>query len=708
VTLAQLEEDTRAWAEQAQQGGPLPDRGYFRFRRDGVRHTFDPNVIKNLRADAMRGDYEAFEKLSDEMEERPPITLRDLIEPVPIGPPVPIDEVEPVSAIVKRFTTAAMSLGALAPEVHKTIAIATNRIGAKSNSGEGGEEKARYARTPDSGRSAIKQVASARFGVSAAYLASADEIEIKMAQGSKPGEGGQIPGHKVSVEIAALRGAVPGQPLISPPPHHDIYSIEDLAQLIYDLHRVAPQAKVAVKLVAQSGIGHVASGVAKGQAEVIHISGHDGGTGASPLGSIKHSGLPWELGIVETHHTLVATGLRSRVRLRVDGGFKTGRDVVLAAMLGADNMGFGTALLVALGCIYARQCHKNTCPVGIATQDPELRKKFKGTPEEAIAYLEFVAQDVRRRLAALGARSIDEVHGRSDLLRRRSGLAEEFQHVDLSVILRLPERSTIDDVRPGPESHLDDYGTSRKVLPITPSDRAVGARLAHNVVEQRNNGEKVRPTTLRYVGTAGQSFGAFLTDGLTLELRGDANDYVGKSMDGGKIVIRGLGDPSEPAIGNACFYGARGGEAFILGAAGERFAVRNSGVSAVVEGAGDHACEYMTKGTVAILGPTGRNLASGMSGGTAFVLADEATVRHRMGPTGCVASVLEPNDSDATLLRTLLERHVEATESARATDLLADWPMAIGRFVKVAPERKVEISPDAAPALATSAPRLSA
>jgi glutamate synthase domain-containing protein 2/glutamate synthase domain-containing protein 1/glutamate synthase domain-containing protein 3 len=691
VTFAQIEEDLRAWSEAGKAGGVLPDRGFFRFRREGVRHTFDPNVIKNLRADAMRGDYEAFEKLSDEMEARSPITLRDLIEPVPIGAPVPLDEVEPVSAIVKRFTTAAMSLGALAPEVHKVIAVATNRIGAKSNSGEGGEDPARYSREPDSGRSAIKQVASARFGVSAAYLASADEIEIKMAQGSKPGEGGQIPGTKVSHEIASLRGAVEGQMLISPPPHHDIYSIEDLAQLIYDLHRVAPQAKVAVKLVAQSGIGHVAAGVAKGQAEVIHISGHDGGTGASPLGSIKHSGLPWELGLVETHHTLVATGLRSRVRLRVDGGFKTGRDVVLAAMLGADNMGFGTALLVALGCIYARQCHKNTCPVGIATQDPELRKKFKGTPEEAIAYLEFVGQDVRRRLAALGARSIDEIHGRSDLLRRRAGLGDDYAHVDLSVILRLPERATIDDVRPTPEPHLDDYGTSRKVLTISPSDRAVAARLAHNIVEQRKNGEHVVPAKLHYEGSAGQSFGAFLTDGLMLDLHGDANDYVGKSMDGGRIVVRSLGDPTEPAIGNACFYGARGGSAFVLGAAGERLAVRNSGVSVVVEGAGDHACEYMTRGTVVIIGPTGRNLASGMSGGLAFVLGDEAKVRRRMGPTECVPQALTPDDPDAEQLHHLLRKHVEATESPFARELLEAWPSAASRFVKISPAKPAEL-----------------
>ncbi|MBD5607109.1 MAG: glutamate synthase subunit alpha, partial [Candidatus Eremiobacteraeota bacterium] len=407
VRFSEIESDVRAWFAASREEKPLPDRGTFRFRRDGVRHAFDPNVIKQLRATAMHGDYAAFEALSDAMEAREPVALRDLLAAVPLRDPIPLEQVEPISEILKHFTTAAMSLGALAPEVHATIARATNRIGAKSNSGEGGEHALRYDRKVDRGRSKIKQVASGRFGLGVTYLASADEIEIKMAQGSKPGEGGQIPGHKVTDEIAALRGAQPGRPLISPPPHHDIYSIEDLAQLIYDLRRAAPHARVAVKLVAQSGIGYVASGVAKADADAIHISGHDGGTGASPLSSIKHAGLPWEIGLVETHHALLANGLRSRVRLRVDGGFKSGRDVIVATLPGADEYGFGSALLVALGCIYARQCHKNTCPVGIATQDPVLRAKFAGTDDEAIAYLEFVANDVRRRLAALGARSLD-------------------------------------------------------------------------------------------------------------------------------------------------------------------------------------------------------------------------------------------------------------------------------------------------------------
>jgi glutamate synthase domain-containing protein 3 len=556
-------------------------------------------------------------------------------------------------------------------------------LGALSNSGEGGEQVRRYARTPDSGRSTIKQVASARFGVGATYLASADEIEIKMAQGSKPGEGGQIPGFKVSPEIALLRGATPGQALISPPPHHDIYSIEDLAELIYDLRRAAPQARIAVKLVSQAGIGYVASGVAKARADVIHISGHDGGTGASPLASIKNAGLPWELGLVETHHALITNGLRSRVKLRVDGGFKTGRDVVLAAMLGADDMAFGSAMLVALGCIYARQCHKNTCPVGIATQDPELRKKFKGTPEDAQTFLMFVARDVRRRLARLGASSLADVHGRSDLLRPRSDLGDWERSIDLSAILRLPERMDIVEMQRIDERHIDDYPAAGRIMAIGPADRAVGARVAHNIVAQRIRGESIAQSTRRYAGSAGQSFGAFITEGLVLELDGDANDYVGKGMEGGKIVVRGPGNPGEPAIGNACFYGARGGEAFVSGGAGERLAVRNSGATVVVEGAGDHACEYMTAGTVVILGATGRNFASGMSGGEAFVL-DAETNGLRLGPSEMVATALMPGGPIAARLRDVLERHLRATGSALVRGLFADWDAALERFRRYA------------------------
>jgi glutamate synthase domain-containing protein 2/glutamate synthase domain-containing protein 1/glutamate synthase domain-containing protein 3 len=679
-----IEIDIRAWSEHAVAGEAPPERGLFRFRRDGVRHAFDPIVLKTLRAAAMRGDYEAFQNLSDAMQARQPISLRDLVEALPLGEAVALDSIEPAEEIVRHFVTAAMSIGALSPEAHETIAIGAARLGSLSNSGEGGEQVRRYARVPDSGRSTIKQVASARFGVGATYLASADEIEIKMAQGSKPGEGGQIPGFKVTPEIALLRGAVPGQSLISPPPHHDIYSIEDLAELIYDLRRAAPQARIAVKLVSQAGIGYVASGVAKARADVIHISGHDGGTGASPLSSVKNAGLPWELGLVETHQALITNGLRSRVKLRVDGGFKSGRDVVLAAMLGADDMAFGSALLVALGCIYARQCHKNTCPVGIATQDLELRKKFKGTPEDAQTFLMFVAHDVRRRLARLGARTLADVHGRSDLLRPRSDLGGWERNIDLSEILRLPERMRIVDSPQLKERHIDDSPATGRILSIGPADRAVGARVAHHIVTERTRGEQITASTRRYSGSAGQSFGAFLTDGLTLELDGDANDYVGKGMEGGKIVVRGPGNPGEPAIGNACFYGARGGEAFVSGGAGERLAVRNSGATVVVEGAGDHACEYMTAGTVVIVGATGRNFASGMSGGEVFVL-DTDVYGMRVGPTEVVSTALLAGEPAAVRLREIAERHVRSTGSDRVRALLADWDGALRRFRRYAP-----------------------
>ena len=710
VRFVDLEGDVRAWFDASRDGKQsLPDRGTYRFRRDGVRHAFDPNVIKNLRASALRGEYAAFEALSDAMEAREPVALRDLLTTVPLREPIPLDEVEPIAAIVTKFATAAMSLGALGPEVHATIARATNRIGAKSNSGEGGEQPERYDRLVDRGRSKIKQVASGRFGLGVTYLASADEIEIKMAQGSKPGEGGQIPGHKVTAEIAKLRGAQPGQALISPPPHHDIYSIEDLAQLIYDLRRAAPHARIGVKLVAQSGIGYVASGVAKADADTIHISGHDGGTGASPLSSIKHAGLPWEIGLVETHHALLANGLRSRVRLRVDGGFKSGRDVILATLLGADEYGFGSALLVALGCIYARQCHKNTCPVGIATQDPELRKKFAGTEEEAIAYLEFVAQDVRRRLAAHGARSLDELRGRSDLLRRRPIDDERLHEVDLSEILRLPEKQQepkrpvlepthLDDLVPRPWTAVRKPWHTTPELPIAPADRSVGARIAHDFAVERAAGRDPGELLVRYHGSAGQSFGAFLTSGITLDLAGDANDYVGKSIESGRIVVRGFDGAAEgePVAGNACFYGARGGEGFIRGGAGERFGVRNSGAELVVEGTGDHACEYMTAGFAAILGHVGKNFASGMSGGIVFVALDAPFDSNAhglsLGPTNLQLGACPEDDPDVAVLRGLLERHAEATGSPRAAKLLADWPHALERFAKLAAPREIAVS----------------
>jgi glutamate synthase (ferredoxin) len=723
VHFSDIENDVRFWHAASQNTtAALPDRGTFRFRREGIRHAFDPGVIKNLRATAMRGDYEAFEQLSDAMEAREPVALRDLLTSVPLRDPIALEDVQPISEILQNFATAAMSLGALASEVHATIARAANRIGAKSNSGEGGEHPERFDRVVDRGRSKIKQVASGRFGLGAAYLASADEVEIKMAQGSKPGEGGQIPAHKVTEEIAMLRGAQIGQALISPPPHHDIYSIEDLAQLIYDLRRAAPHARIAVKLVAQSGIGYVASGVAKADADAIHISGHDGGTGASPLSSIKHAGLPWELGLVETHHALLANGLRSRVKLRVDGGFKSGRDVIMATLLGADEYGFGSALLVALGCIYARQCHKNTCPVGIATQDPKLRAKFAGTDDEAVAFLEFVANDVRRRLARLGARSLDEIRGRSDLLRRRPLDDERLHDIDLSQILRLPERPQTERRRPSEPTHLDDlvprpWIGARKPwhalpeLAISPADRAVGTRLAYEFAARRAAGDDPGELRVRYHGSAGQSFGAFLTHGLSLELAGEANDYVGKSMEGGRIVIRGFekGRDNEPVAGNACFYGARGGQGYIRGGAGERFGVRNSGAELVAEGAGDHACEYMTRGVAAILGPVGTNVASGMSGGVLYLAPggpiDVTAHGLSFGPTPCVATAVGEDDADVPALRALLERYAEATSSPRALELLAAWPLALRQFVRVAaatPLGEPRPRPEPAAALAPS------
>ncbi|HEX3463301.1 MAG TPA: glutamate synthase large subunit, partial [Candidatus Elarobacter sp.] len=528
LSFEHIEEDVRAWDTLARESAEPPQRGLFRYRRDGVKHHYDPPLLKNLRKTIVARDEAAFLALSDQLEQRETIALRDLVEPVPIGDPIALEDVESEDDIAARFVTAAMSLGALGPEAHEAVALGAKLAGARSNGGEGGEDPTRTL-------NAIKQVASARFGVAPEYLATAEELEIKIAQGAKPGEGGQIPGFKVTEEIAALRGAVKGQSLVSPPPHHDIYSIEDLAQLIYDLRRANAKAKIAVKLVAQSGIGYVASGVAKARADVVHVAGHDGGTGASPLGSIKHAGLPWELGLVETHHTLVTNGLRGRVKLRVDGGFKTGRDVILAAMLGADMFGFGTALLIALGCIYAHQCHLNTCPVGIATQDAVLRGKFPGTAEDAATFLRFVARDVRRRLAALGAHSLDEIHGRGDLVRPRYDRANG---VDLDELLRLPDTRAPRDVAPLDAAHLDDEAIPGGTQRITPADRAVGTRLAYDAVTRTARGEYVGPATYRYRGSAGQSFGAFITAPLSLELDGEANDGTGKGMSGGTLVVR--------------------------------------------------------------------------------------------------------------------------------------------------------------------------
>jgi glutamate synthase (NADPH) large chain len=604
-----------------------------------------------------------------------------------------------------------MSLGSLSKETHETLAIAMNRIGGKSNTGEGGEDPKRF--TPDengdSRRSAIKQVASGRFGVTTEYLVNADQLQIKMAQGSKPGEGGQLPGHKISEYIAKIRYSTPGVGLISPPPHHDIYSIEDLAQLIHDLKNANPRAKVSVKLVAEVGVGTVAAGVAKAKADHITISGHDGGTGASPLSSIKHAGLPWELGIAEAQQVLVENGLRGRVILQTDGQLKTGRDVTVAALLGAEDFAFSTAPLVATGCIMMRVCHLNTCPVGIATQDPELRKRFTGTPEHIINYFFFIAEEVREYMARMGFRTFEEMIGRADKLKMREAIEHwKARGVDLSALLHRVEAPEGEAIRHS-ESH--DHGLEKSLdneliercrpalengeeicfeQPITNTNRTVGGMLSGQVARRYGN-EGLPDGTVRvdFHGVAGQSFGAWLARGLTFTLEGTTNDYVGKGLSGGRLAVF----PSRLAaykptrsvvVGNVALYGATGGEAYFRGFAGERFAVRNSGAHAVVEGVGDHACEYMTGGVVVVLGETGRNFAAGMSGGVAFVL-DEAERFEALCNMDMVGLEAVESEEDIELLRGMIERHLEWSGSDRARRVLDDWDEVLPRFVKVMP-----------------------
>jgi glutamate synthase domain-containing protein 2/glutamate synthase domain-containing protein 1/glutamate synthase domain-containing protein 3 len=686
--------------------------GYYRFRKGFERHAFSPQVIRNLQKAAKENNAESYQAFAQEVDDREPITLRDLLT---FGPakPIPVEEVEPVEAIWKRFSTQAMSLGALSPETQHTLAVAMNRIGARSNTGEGGEDSNVYyveLENGDSAENRIKQVASARFGVTPEYLVRAEQLEIKMAQGSKPGEGGQLPSHKVTPMIARVRRAVEGISLISPPPHHDIYSIEDLAQLIYDLREINPSATIAVKLVSQAGVGTVASGVAKANADVVLISGHDGGTGASPLISVKNTGSPWEMGLAEAHQSLVANGLRNRVRLRADGGLKTGRDVVVAAMLGADEFGFGTSALVALACVMARQCHLNTCPVGVATQREDLRKKFPNEPERLVNYMRHVAQNIREILAQLGFRSLEEVVGRTDLMvptgHRIEGRRGQF---DLRPLLHRPDPEIRSTVRARtPARNLDplalrmaedvkqalDQGTSIvREYKIRNTNRTIGAR-ASNVVALRagNQGMKDQNVEFRFSGSAGQSFGAFLTEGLRLVLEGEANDYVGKGMGGGEVIIR---PPKESAfsscenviMGNAVLYGATAGKLFAAGRAGERFGVRNSGATAVVEGTGDHACEYMTGGLVVILGETGRNFGAGMTNGIAFVFDAAGRFEQRYNSELVkIERVIEPADSH--MLRQLVLAHAEKTGSKTAWDILENWSLSLLSFWKVEPRSK--------------------
>ncbi len=678
----------------------LENPGYVKSRKGGEPHETDTAVVEAAHALrlAVRNDRpDAYERFAALVGGRAPMELRDLLEIVPAAGAVALDEVEPAGSIVQRFSAGGMSHGALSAEAHETIAIAFNRLRARSNCGEGGEDPARF-RTDRNSR--IKQVASGRFGVTPEYAAFADELQIKIAQGSKPGEGGQLPGHKVTVGIARLRHTTPGVALISPPPHHDIYSIEDLAQLIFDLRQVSPEAAISVKLVAETGVGLVASGVVKALADVVHVAGCDGGTGASPLTSIKHAGLPWEIGLAETQQALVSSGLRGRARLRVDGGLKTGRDVVVAALLGADELSFGTALLLAEGCLMVRSCHLDTCPVGIATQRPELRARFAATPEQVEAYLLFVAEDARRLLASLGLRSFSEAIGRTDLLRRRTTGDPRVDSLDLDPLLASPPgryagepmplagggelgERLARDARPA----LVGPALSEPAYTITPWDRAVGARLGGMIGRRFGSEPPPGRVRARFEGSAGQSFGAFLAAGVELDLVGEANDYVGKAMGGGRIAIRPpAADAGSPVLaGNTVLYGATGGELYCAGRAGERFAVRNSGAVAVVEGIGDHGCEYMTSGTVVVLGEVGRNFGAGMSGGDAYVFDPGGELPLRLNDDLVGLTRVR---SDVELHR-LVERHLRYTGSELAAALLDVWETAVAEFWHVVPRAEV-------------------
>jgi glutamate synthase (NADPH/NADH) large chain len=692
----------------------LPVGGQYRWRRTGEIHKWTPATIAALQDSVRRNDrskFEEFERLCD-TEDDALVTLRGLLD-TEGDDHISIDEVEPVSSIVARFVTGAMSFGSISAEAHETLAIAMNRMGAKSNSGEGGEEAHRF--VPDENgdlrRSAIKQIASGRFGVTAHYLVNAEDLQIKVAQGAKPGEGGQLPGNKVDERIAKARNSTPGVTLISPPPHHDIYSIEDLAQLIYDLTAVNPKARVSVKLVSEVGVGTIAAGVAKARAACVVIAGYEGGTGASPLSSLKRAGLPWELGLAETQQVLVVNELRDRIRVQVDGGLRTSRDIIVAALLGAEEYGMATASLIATGCVMLRKCHLNTCSVGIATQDPELRQRFTGTPEHVINYFTFIAEGVRRRLAELGARSLDEIIGKVEFLKVKKRTLKKHaktRDLDISPIVQppishkqLPRKFAA--AQPWPlEDHLDHAILAKlnldadKVpavsldLPIANSHRSAGTLLSGEIAKKFGaRGLPDGTIHVKLTGSAGQSFGAFLAAGVTLELAGDANDYIGKGLSGGRIVVKlppGARFAAEDnvIIGNVALYGATAGDLFANGLAGERFAVRNSGARAVVEGVGDHGCEYMTGGVVVVLGAVGRNFGAGMSGGTAYVFDPQQTLRAR-----CNLDMIEleplADESDLWLVHGLLEDHVRLTGSARGKKLLDTWDVISSRFVKVMP-----------------------
>jgi glutamate synthase (NADPH/NADH) large chain len=718
IGLDEIAEETTARHRRAFPSRPvrLPDLdwgGQYQWRQDGEYHMYNPESVHKLQYSTHTNNYSVFKEYSELINSASArlCTLRGLMDLRLVENPIPLDEVEPAESIMTRFATGAMSFGSISKEAHETLAIAMNRIGGRSNTGEGGEDPARYIPDPngDSRCSAIKQVASARFGVTSQYLVSANELQIKMAQGAKPGEGGQLPGHKVDDVIARVRHSTPGVGLISPPPHHDIYSIEDLAQLIYDLKNSNPRARISVKLVAEVGVGTIAAGVAKAHADVVLISGDSGGTGASPVTSIKHAGIPWELGLAETHQVLVQNNLRSRIVVQTDGQLKTGRDVVIAALLGAEEYGFATSALIVSGCIMMRVCHLNTCPVGVATQDPVLREKFTGKPEYVVNYFRMIAEEVRELMAKLGFRSIDEMIGRRDKLDMRRVIDHwKAKKLDLAPILQMP---AVPEHIPTRRIHQQDHGLGKALdnlllelakdaldhqqpveleLPIRNANRTVGTILGSEVT-RRYGGTGLPDNTIkiRFTGSAGQSYGAFLPKGITLTLDGDANDYFGKGLSGGRLVVFPPASSTFKAeenivIGNVALYGATAGEAFIRGVAGERFAVRNSGAVAVVEGLGDHGCEYMTGGRVVVLGATGRNFAAGMSGGIAYVLDETGDFSQRCNLQMVDLESLE-NEDEEKYVYGLIAVHADLTKSTRARDVLENWTHFRIKLVKVMP-----------------------
>ncbi|MFT7134170.1 MAG: glutamate synthase (NADPH/NADH) large chain, partial [Akkermansiaceae bacterium] len=680
-------------------------------RTSGETHAWEASSMHMLQMACNKASYQMWKQYSAKMQSNPPIHLRDLLDIKPLGAAIPIEEVESITAIRKRFVTPGMSLGALSPEAHKTLNVAMNRIGAKSDSGEGGEDPAHFVpeSNGDNPSAKIKQVASGRFGVTAEYLNQCEELEIKVAQGAKPGEGGQLPGMKVTDLIARLRHSTKGVTLISPPPHHDIYSIEDLAQLIYDLKQINPRCKVTVKLVASSGVGTIAAGVAKAKADIILISGHNGGTGASPATSIKYAGLPWEMGLTEAHQVLSMNNLRDRVTLRTDGGLRTGRDIVMAAMMGAEEYGIGTAALIAMGCIMVRQCQSNTCPVGVCTQDEALRGKFTGNADKVVNLITFYATEVRELLASIGARSLDDVIGRADLLAQVSRGSAHLDDLDLNPLLitvdgaseivydrNKPRNAVLDtldaEIVRDAARFLEDGEKMQLSYAVQNTHRTVGTRTSSHIISRFGMNNQLQPDhlTVKLTGSAGQSLGAFAAPGLKLEVSGDANDYVGKGLSGGTIVVRPsmastITAAENTIIGNTVLYGATKGFLFAAGRAGERFAVRNSGAHVVIEGCGSNGCEYMTGGVAVILGSIGANFGAGMTGGMAYLYDPEGRADSMLNTETLVTCPVTV-DHWENELKTLIERHLEETNSRKAADILQHWSVEKDNFVQICPK----------------------